>query len=82
MPTTFLEGLWSGIGHPAIGLDHLTFVVVLGIVAAMAPAGATMIASFVVAAGVVIHAANFEFALSEQLVSFSVVIAGVLLATW
>jgi len=81
MPTTVLEGLLSGIRHPAIGLDHLTFVVVLGMVAAMIPAGVAMIASFVVAAtvGVLIHAANVEFLLSEQLVSVSVVLAGVLL---
>jgi len=81
MPTTVLEGLLSGISHPAIGLDHLTFIFVLGMVAAMISAGVAMIASFVVAAtvGVLIHAANVEFLLSEQLVSVSVVMAGVLL---
>ena len=33
MPTTFLEGLQSGLSHPALGLDHVAFLVTLGVVA-------------------------------------------------
>ena len=81
MPTTLLEGLLSGISHPAVGLDHLTFMVVVGLVAALMPSGAALIASFVVASliGVVIHAANYDFAYSEQLVAATVILAGLLL---
>jgi urease accessory protein len=82
MPTTFLEGLLSGLSHPAIGIDHLAFLVTLGVVAAMMPAGIAMIASFVAAAtvGELIHAANVELPLSEQLVAVSVIAAGLLIA--
>ena len=81
MPTTLLEGLLSGITHPAVGLDHLTFMLVIGLVAALANASLLVIASFVVASlvGIVIHAANFDFAYSEQLVAISVILAGLLL---
>ena len=27
MPSTFMEGLLSGLGHPVVGLDHLAFIV-------------------------------------------------------
>src|SRR5262249_54705679 len=74
MPTTLLEGLLSGITHPAVGLDHLTFMLVIGLVAGLANASLLIIACFVV-----IHAANFDFACSEQLVAISVILAGLLL---
>jgi urease accessory protein len=81
MPTTLLEGLLSGISHPAVGLDHLTFMVMIGLVAALIPPGLTVIASFVVASliGIVIHAANFDFPYSEQLVATTVILGGLLL---
>jgi urease accessory protein len=82
MPTTFLEGLQSGLTHPALGLVHLAFLVVLGVVAALIPAGIPLIAAFIATAaiGTLVHAANFDFALSEQLVALSVLIAGLLIA--
>ncbi len=33
-PSTFGEGFLSGIGHPIIGIDHLAFVVLVGLAAA------------------------------------------------
>ena len=83
MPTTLLEGLLSGITHPVLGLDHLTFMVAIGLAAALAPASLLIIACFVAAslAGTVVHAANFDFAYSEQLVAISVILAGLLLLT-
>jgi len=30
-PATFAQGLLSGLGHPVIGLDHLTFVLAVGL---------------------------------------------------
>ena len=82
MPTTILEGLLSGLSHPAVGLDHLAFIFVLGLVAALMPTGFALIGAFVAAAavGAAAHAFNFDFPLSEQLVALSVVLAGVLCA--
>jgi urease accessory protein len=82
MPTTFLEGLLSGLTHPALGLDHLAFIVVLGVVAALVPSGIALIAVLIATAaiGILVHAANFDFPLSEQLVALSVLIAGLLMA--
>jgi len=82
MPTTFLEGLLSGLSHPALGLDHLAFILVLGVVAALIPSGIPLIAAFIATAaiGTLVHAVNFDFPLSEQLVALSVLIAGLLIA--
>lgn len=81
-PTTFFEGLLSGLGHPVIGPDHLAFVIAIGIAAALVPAGLSLIALFVAAstAGVLIHAAALDLPLVEPLVSTSVIIAGLLIA--
>jgi urease accessory protein len=83
MPTTFLEGLLSGLGHPVIGPDHLAFIIAIGIGAALVPAGFRLIAAFVAAstAGVLAHAAYVGLPLVEAMVALSVVLAGLLLAT-
>ena len=31
LPSTFVEGLLSGLGHPIIGPDHFAFVVAVGL---------------------------------------------------
>jgi urease accessory protein len=81
MPTTFLQGLLSGIGHPIIGLDHLAFVVALGIAAAGLPGPFAVIAAFIVMsmAGVLVHLAQMDVPLVEPLVAFTVVLAGLAL---
>jgi urease accessory protein len=83
MPNNLLDGLLSGITHPAVGLDHLTFMVAIGLVAALTNASLPVIGFFVAASlvGIVVHAANFDFAYSEQLVAISVILAGLLLLT-
>jgi len=35
MPSTFAQGLLSGIGHPIIGVDHFLFIVGVGLLAGM-----------------------------------------------
>ena len=57
MPTTLLEGLLSGITHPAVGLDHLTFMIAIGLAATLAPASLVIIACFVAAClvGIAVH---------------------------
>lgn len=81
-PTTFLEGLLSGIGHPVIGLDHLAFIVAIGIAAALVRSGPALIAAFLAAsmAGVLAHVARLDLPLVEPLVALSVIAAGLLIA--
>lgn len=81
-PTTFMEGLLSGIGHPVIGPDHLAFVVAIGIAAALVPAGIGLIAAFISAStlGVLLRSTSLDIPLLEQLVALSVVAAGGLIA--
>ena len=79
MPITVLEGLLAGFQHPAVGLDHLTFMIVIGIAAALVPAGTAVIASFVVSSlvGALIRGVNFDFRYSEHAVATSVMMAGI-----
>ena len=57
---TFTHGLLSGVGHPVLGFDHLFFVIIVGIAAAMTPAkrmapaayiGAMLVGCFLMYAG-------------------------------
>jgi urease accessory protein len=82
MPTTFLEGLVSGLQHPALGLDHLAFLLVLGVAAALTRAGLAMILAFLATAAIATYgrAVNIDYPYVEQLVALTVVAAGVLLA--
>ena len=78
LPSTLLEGLLSGLAHPIIGLDHLAFVVALGIAAAVVPGPLAVIAAFVVlsAAGVLIHITGLDVPMVEPLVALTVLAAG------
>lgn len=81
LPTTFMQGLLSGLGHPIIGLDHLAFLIALGIGAALLQGPVVVIAAFVTMsiAGVLIHLAQLDIPMVEPLVSFSVLLAGLAL---
>jgi urease accessory protein len=81
LPSTFMQGLLSGLGHPVIGLDHLAFVLALGIGAALLQGPLVVIAAFVTMsiAGVLIHLAQLDIPMVEPLVSFSVLLAGLAL---
>jgi urease accessory protein len=78
LPSTFVQGLLSGLGHPVIGLDHLAFVVALGIAAAAVSGSLAMIAVFVAlsAAGVLFHVAELDVPMIEPLVAVTVMLAG------
>lgn len=82
MPTTFMEGFLSGIGHPVIGIDHLAFIVAISIAAAFVGGGFGVVAGFIAASsvGVLAHLIELNLALVEPLVSVSVVVAGAALA--
>jgi urease accessory protein len=82
LPSTFSEGILSGLGHPVIGLDHLAFIVAAGLVAGVAGLGLWMPAVFVVASilGVVVHMQEINLPAAEILVALSVGLIGLLLA--
>jgi urease accessory protein len=81
-PTTFTEGFLSGIGHPVIGVDHLAFIIAIGIAAAFVSGGFGIIAAFVAASsvGVLAHVIELNVPLVETLVAVSVIVAGAALA--
>src|SRR6266581_5159122 len=56
-PSTFMEGLLSGLGHPVIGPDHLAFLLAVGVVVGVGGLNLVLPAIFVVAMaiGVAVH---------------------------
>jgi urease accessory protein len=82
LPTTFSEGLLSGLAHPVLGLDHLAFVIAIGIAAALVPAGVGLIGAFFAAsaAGILVHVGAWNLPLTEVLVAATVIIAGGMVA--
>jgi len=77
-PSTFGEGILSGLGHPVIGLDHLAAVVAVGCLAAMHRAAYALAVAFVLAmiAGVALHLHGATVPGAEILVAFSVIALG------
>ena len=82
LPSTFGEGILSGLGHPVIGLDHLAFLIAAGMVAGVAGLGLWMPVVFVLAsiAGVLVHMQEINLPAVELLIALSVVAIGFLLA--
>lgn len=82
LPTTFAEGLLSGLAHPVLGLDHFAFVIAIGIAAALVPAGIGLIGAFFAAsaAGILLHFGAWNLPLVEVLVAATVILAGALVA--
>lgn len=81
MPESFLDGFLSGIGHPVLGLDHLAFLVAIGLAAGLAGLSLAVPMAFVAASlvGVAIHVAAIDIPAVEALVAGTVAIAGALL---
>ena len=79
-PNTFMDGFLSGIGHPIIGIDHLAFIVLVGLAAVfltrkyMAPlvfVGGTLAGCLLIANGTVLPYA-------ELIITGSVILLGAL----
>jgi urease accessory protein len=83
MPSTFSQGLLSGLGHPVIGLDHLAFLIAIGVAVGVGGLNLALPILFVAASalGVGIHVGGFGLPGAELIVAASVVIAGFLIAT-
>lgn len=82
MPSTFGEGLLSGLGHPVIGLDHLAAVLAVGVLAALASRGFGVAVAFLAAmiGGVVLHLTSTDLPAAELLVGVSTAVLGGLVA--
>lgn len=80
IPSTFADGILSGLGHPIIGPDHLAFLVALGIAVGGLSFATPFLFLVAMACGVAAHVAAFNFPAAEMIVALSVVVAGVLLA--
>lgn len=76
-PTTFLQGLLSGFGHPVLGLDHLAALVVVGLLASRAGRGWFALPALWIGAmgvGVAAHLGSVDLPGAEFLVAGSLVV--------
>lgn len=82
MPTNFAQGMLSGLAHPIIGLDHLAFVLLVGLlVAAISGAAKYLVPGAFVAAAIIgtgIHMMSINLPIPELVIAFSVLSAGLL----
>src|SRR6516225_11686931 len=80
-PSTFAEGILSGVGHPIIDPDHLAFLLALGIAVGVARLSFVNPFLFLVAmaGGVAVHVAAVTIPAAELIVALSVLVAGILL---
>ena len=82
LPSTFAEGLLSGLGHPVIGPDHLAFLIAIGVAVGVGGLSLALPIVFVAASaiGVALHVNAVELPGAELIVAASVIVAGFLLA--
>ena len=82
-PATLAQGLLSGIGHPVLGLDHLAFVIAVGIAAVLAGRRFALPLAFIVAtvAGTLVHLAAFDLPAPEWVIAASVAVVGLMIAS-
>ena len=82
-PSTFAEGILSGVGHPIIGLDHLAFVIAVGVAAFMIGSRFVLPLFFILAtmAGTGLHVMSVGLPMVEFVVSLSVACAGLMIVS-
>jgi urease accessory protein len=82
LPSTFTEGFLSGLGHPAIGPDHLAFLVAIGLIVGVQRLPIALLALCVaaMAVGVWMHVQVISISAAEVIVGILVLIVGVLVA--
>jgi urease accessory protein len=83
LPRTAWHGLFSGLGHPIIGVDHLAFVLGVGLMAYLAGRVVLMPLLFAAATvlGCVLHVQGYTLPLSEMAIAFTVAVAAAV-AVW
>ena len=86
LPSNFIEGFLSGVGHPILGPDHFAFVVALGLVTALLNQPWRKLiwvpVSFAVVTllGVGIHLMAWDVPAAESIVASTVILIGILMA--
>lgn len=84
IPANFSEGFLSGLGHPVIGIDHLAFIIAIGLLAALVKNKLGMIipGAFVIATavGTGIHLLAIDLPIPEIIIAASVLVMGIFLA--
>ncbi|MDA8870739.1 HupE/UreJ family protein [Rhizobiaceae bacterium] len=82
-PETAVQGLLSGIGHPVLGLDHLAFIVAVGIAAVLAGSRFVLPLAFIALtlAGTGLHLMAVDLPLVEPVIALSVLAVGAMLAS-
>jgi urease accessory protein len=83
LPSTALQGLLSGLGHPIIGIDHLAFIMGVGLMAHLV--GRIVLLPLLFVAGTVLgcflHIQGYDFPWPELVIAASVVVAAGIVAT-
>lgn len=79
LPESFGEGLLSGFGHPVIGIDHLVFIISMGLLSYSLRQRAMLPLAFVASTslGTALHLNGVNIIGSEMLVATSVLLLGV-----
>jgi urease accessory protein len=82
-PSSAWEGFLSGLAHPVLGVDHLAFLVAVGLIAALHRRGELVSFAFVAASlvGICVHVLGLGLPSAEWMISLSVVLIGALLVT-
>ncbi|MEX2616528.1 MAG: HupE/UreJ family protein [Alphaproteobacteria bacterium] len=78
VPETLFTGFVSGLAHPVIGIDHLAFIIAMGLAAAFTPKRFMTPLAFVAAtlAGCGLLLAGIALPLAEIVITGSVVLVG------
>jgi urease accessory protein len=83
IPSTFSEGLLSGLAHPVIGPDHLAFLLAVGMAVGVGGLNLALPVLFIAASavGVALHVNAVSVPGAEIIVAASVLLAGLLIAS-
>jgi urease accessory protein len=78
---TMFEGFMSGIAHPVIGIDHLTFIIAIGLLAATQLRGIWLPIAFIFTTmvGTSLHLLSISLPSPELVIAGSIVLVGLLL---
>ena len=76
LPSTFWQGLLSGLGHPIIGIDHFAFIVGVGLTSFLVGRIALLPLFFIAGTviGCFVHLQDFDLPGSEAAIAFSLVV--------